>query len=99
MIADPAALADILESAMLVTFGAAWPPNIAKSLQTRSTKGKSLLFLLIVLLGYIFGISAKLISGNINYVLAFYLLDFVLVLTDLLIYFRNLKQDRLRHRE
>jgi uncharacterized membrane protein len=96
MIADPAALANILESAMLVTFGAAWPANIAKSLQTRSTRGKSLLFLCIVLLGYVFGIAAKLVNGKINYVLAFYLLDFVLVMIDLLIYFRNRKLDRLR---
>jgi hypothetical protein len=92
---DPHALANILESAMLVSFGLAWPANIVKSWQTRSTRGKSLLFLVIVLMGYVFGIAAKLVNGEINYVLAFYLLDVALVLTDVLIYCRNLKLDRL----
>jgi nitrogen fixation/metabolism regulation signal transduction histidine kinase len=89
-------LAHILESAMLVSFALAWPANIAKSWQTRTRKGKSFLFLAIVFLGYIFGIAAKLVSENINYVLAFYILDTVLVLIDMLIYFRNMRLDKKR---
>ena len=38
-------LPNILESAMLVAFGAAWPVNILTSLRCRTAKGKSLAFL------------------------------------------------------
>ena len=38
-------LPGLLESAMLVAFGAAWPANIIKSLKSRTAKGKSLAFL------------------------------------------------------
>ena len=79
--------ADILESAMLVSFGLAWPVNILKTWHSKSTAGKSILFLLIVIVGYIFGLTAKLIRGDINYVAAFYALNLALVLSDALLYF------------
>jgi hypothetical protein len=80
-------LADVLESAMLVTFGLAWPVNILKTLRSKSTVGKSLAFLLIVLAGYVFGLSAKLIRGSLNYVAVFYAVNLLLVLADTLLYF------------
>ena len=80
-------LADVLESAMLVTFGLAWPVNILKTLRSKSTAGKSLAFLLIVLAGYVFGLSAKFIRGNLNYVAVFYAVNLLLVLADTLLYF------------
>jgi hypothetical protein len=80
-------LADVLESAMLVSFGLAWPANIFKTLRSRSTAGKSLAFLLIVLTGYVFGLSAKLIRGHLNCVALFYAVNLLLVLADTLLYF------------
>ena len=51
----------VFEIAMLVCFGAAWPVSIYKSLKTRAVAGKSLFFLVIVLVGYVAGILHKLI--------------------------------------
>jgi hypothetical protein len=86
--------ADILESAMLAAFGLAWPANILKTLRTRSTAGKSLAFLLIVLAGYVFGLSAKIIRGNLNYVALFYAVNLLLVLADTLLYFHYRRLER-----
>ena len=91
-----ALLANVLESGMLLAFGAAWPANILKSLHSRTAKGKSLHFLLIVMVGYLCGISAKLAAGTINYVLFFYVLNIVMVGFDTVLYFRNLKLDKAR---
>ncbi|MDR2160931.1 MAG: hypothetical protein LBO77_02170 [Desulfovibrio sp.] len=91
-------MSEILESAMLVAFGAAWPASLVHSLRSRTAKGTSLAFLFIVLLGYICGISSKLISGRLNYVLLFYILDVVMVLCAVLIYFRNRELDKNRLR-
>ncbi|MDK2903673.1 MAG: hypothetical protein PWQ93_1592, partial [Clostridiales bacterium] len=46
----------IFESIMLLCFGAAWPFSIYKSYKSRSTAGKSLVFSLLLLIGYISGI-------------------------------------------
>ena len=89
-------LPNILESAMLVAFGAAWPVNILTSLRSRTAKGKSLSFLIIVIAGYICGISAKLVAGAINYVLFFYILNIIMVAADVCLYFKNCKLDKAR---
>lgn len=83
----------IFEVLMLLCFGFAWPLSIIKAWQARTTTGKSIVFLLVVLLGYVAGIANKLING-VDYVVYFYGLNFVMVFTDLLIYFRNLKLDK-----
>ena len=44
---------------MLICFGAAWPFSIYKSLKSKSTAGKSLIFLIVVEVGYIAGIIHK----------------------------------------
>ncbi|MBQ8005274.1 MAG: hypothetical protein IJ303_03075 [Clostridia bacterium] len=38
-------MSEILEIIMIVSFDASWPFNVIKSIKTRSTKGKSLLFI------------------------------------------------------
>jgi hypothetical protein len=45
------------------------------------------------------GISAKLISGQINYVLIAYLLNMAIVSLNVLVYFRNASLDRKRLQE
>ena len=79
---------DLFEALMLISFGAAWPASIYRSWKSRTTKGKSLLFMLIVLFGYACGIINKVINSA-DYVLAFYALDCILVSVDLVLYFRN----------
>lgn len=79
---------------MLVCFGFSWPLNVIKAYKARSAKGTSLAFILLIITGYLAGISAKLINHQTNYVLVVYLLNLVIVLTNLAIYFRNRSLDR-----
>jgi hypothetical protein len=48
-----------------------------------------------VLTGYLCGIASKLISGSITYVLIFYSANVIMVTTDILLYFRNRRLDKL----
>lgn len=79
---------------MLLCFGCSWPMNITKSIRARTAKGKSLAFELFVLVGYIFGITGKCISGSINWVFAIYILDLLMVATDILLTLRNRRLDK-----
>ena len=88
-------ITEIFEIIMIVCFGFSWPMNVIKSYRSRTTKGKSLPFLLLIITGYVFGIIGKLLGGNFKwYVLFFYCLNFIMVFTDLMIYFRNLRLDK-----
>lgn len=86
-------LSEMLEAAMVICFGISWPTAIIKSLRSRTSKGKSLLFLIFVLTGYVFGIVNKIVHGNITYVLFFYVLNFLMVGFDTFLYFRNRRLD------
>ena len=79
---------------MLLCFGCSWPMNISKSIRARTAKGKSLAFELFVLVGYICGITGKCISGSINWVFAIYILDLLMVATDILLTLRNRRLDK-----
>ena len=81
--------AEILETLMVISFGISWPTSIHKSYTARSTKGKSLLFLFFIFVGYLFGIAAKLLTNNLNLAFWFYILNSVMVFTDICLYFRN----------
>ena len=94
-------MAEILEIIMIVSFGASWPFNVIKSYKSRSTKGKSLAFLLIVIFGYIAGIMSKLINplymeqfAEKWYVLFFYVLNLFMIVADLVMYIRNKRIER-----
>lgn len=94
-------MAELLEILMIVSFGASWPLNVIKSYKARTTKGKSLPFLLLIFFGYIAGIASKLMNeaymaafGEKWYVLFFYCLNFVMVGLDLIMYARNRKLDK-----
>ena len=82
-------MSQIFEAMMVVSFGLSWPLSIRKSYKARSTKGKSLFFMIMIELGYVFGITSKLLSGNITYVFVFYVLNLLMVGTDIGMYFRN----------
>ena len=82
-------MASLLETAMLVCFGLSWPINLMKAYRAGTTKGTSLFFIVLITLGYAAGIAAKLVSGQITYVLAVYVFNLVMVLGNLLVYFRN----------
>ena len=94
-------MAEILEITMIVSFGASWPLNVMKSWKARTTKGKSLPFLCLIFFGYIAGIASKLLNeaymANFAekwYVLFFYVLNLIMVGTDLVLYYRNYLLDK-----
>lgn len=83
----------VFEAGMLICFGLAWPANISKSIKSRSTKGKSLLFLLVVWLGYVFGIVHKLLYAR-DIVLFLYILNLSMVTVDIGLYLWNRKHEK-----
>lgn len=81
---------------MLVCFGASWPFSIAKTLRTRFVRGKSAIFLLLIVVGYACGIVAKCLNpdpltGRVQLVVWLYALNLAMVAFDLFLYgrFRN----------
>ena len=89
-------MAEFLEALMIICFGISWPASLVKSWKVRTAKGKSIMFLICIETGYICGILAKLISGNISYVVAFYVINSIFVAADIVLYFRNLNLDKAR---
>lgn len=87
-------MGSIFETIMLVCFGFSWPMNLIKTYNAKTAKGTSLPFILLIITGYIAGISAKIVSGQINYVLVAYLLNLAIVLMNLAVYFRNSTLDK-----
>lgn len=76
------------EVLMLVCFGSAWPVSIYKSWTSRRTGGKSILFLYIIGSGYIAGTLHK-IFFSFDPVIALYLLNFLMISVDIVLYYRN----------
>ena len=89
-------MGSILETVMLVCFGFSWPLNVIKAYRAKTAKGTSLPFVLLIITGYIAGISAKLISGQINFVLIAYILNLAIVSLNVIVYFRNISLDKKR---
>jgi hypothetical protein len=87
-------MSELLEAIMVISFGISWPVSIIKSLTSRTAKGKSQFFMFMILFGYGAGIASKLVSGKITYVFIFYVLNFIMVGIDTVLYFRNRKLDR-----
>lgn len=92
-------MANILEAAMIVCFGLSWPINISKLLKSKTAKGTSVLFYYFIDIGYVAGIAAKFIklSQGVTtpfYVWFFYVLNFLMVLAGIIIYYRNKRLDK-----
>ena len=78
----------IFEAIMLLCFGAAWPFSIYRSYVSRSTGGKSVLFLFVILTGYISGIIHKILY-SLDPVIYLYGANAVMVAIDIGLYYRN----------
>ena len=87
-------MSQIFETLMLICFGCSWPISVVKSYRARTAKGKSVVFTYAIIVGYICGIMSKITGGNINYVLALYVINLIMVSVDMVLYFRNRKLDR-----
>jgi hypothetical protein len=96
-------MSEILEIVMILSFGASWPFNVVRSFKARTAKGKSPAFLILILIGYVAGIVAKLTNSAYMaefstkwYVLIFYIINFIMVAVDLGLYVRNRRLDLTR---
>ena len=87
-------LGEILEASMIILFGISWPISVYKSFKAKIAKGKSILFLSFILVGYIVGILGKIITNNINWVFIFYCINLTFVSIDFILYFYNHKRDK-----
>jgi len=83
----------VFEIVMLCCFGAAWPASIYRSYKARTAKGKSILFLIVILAGYLAGILHK-IYYSFDFVIYLYGINFMMVFMDMLLWFRNRRIDR-----
>lgn len=86
--------ANILETMMIVCFGLSWPLSIMRSYKSRSTKGKSLLFMCFIVFGYLCGIASKMLTHTYNLAFWFYFPNVIMVSTDICLYFRNKKIEK-----
>ena len=97
---------NIFESIMLICFGFAWPVSIYKSFVSKKTAGKSLLFLIVLQIGYVAGVLFKLTEyrsnikinpdETISINLYLYILNFVMITIDELLYLRNRKIETMK---
>lgn len=78
------------EAVMLLCFGAAWPFSIYKSFKSRRNSGKSVVFLYVVVIGYISGVLHKLLYSY-DAVIFLYILNSIMVSIDIMLYYRNKK--------
>lgn len=76
-----------------------WPISVYKSVTSKSTKGKSVVFILAIITGYIAGICGKIIGGQMNYVLALYCFNLIVVSIDLVLYFINKHNENLSEKK
>lgn len=90
---------ELLETIMLICFGFSWPLNVYRNIKSHTAKGMSIVFILLIMAGYIAGITAKIICHNYSYVLAVYLINLAFVSVNLFVYFRNRRYDHQKLRE
>ena len=80
----------IFEVIMLLCFGLAWPFSIHKSYKTKTSEGKSLIFFIVIIIGYISGIINKILY-RYDHVVFLYGLNATMVFVDAMLYLRYKK--------
>jgi len=93
MLLELALTAEVFEAVMLVCFGVSWPVSIAKTLRARRVEGKSPVFLVLVLIGYVAGVIAKALHATVHAVAVppvtgLYVLNGAMVFIDLMLYMK-----------
>lgn len=102
-----AMVGDIFEIIMILAFGFSWPFNIIRAYKARTAKGTSLQFIVLIGSGYVAGILSKFFAWGFGAVegfwvftkvlaTVFYFVNLTLIITALVIYFRNKKLDAKR---
>lgn len=100
-------MADLCEALMIMFFGLSWPTSVIKSYRSRTAKGKSAVFEILIWIGYIFGIVKMIIKYNdptvtkgflFYFAWFFYCLNMLMITIDLILYVRNKRLDARRDR-
>jgi hypothetical protein len=81
------------EITMLACFGLSWPLSVMKSLKTRSTAGKSILFMTAILIGYIAGILHKIFFSP-DFVILIYIFNLIMVSIDVTLYWIHFSREQ-----
>lgn len=83
-------IASYFEAGMLICFGVGWPVSIFKTLRTKHVSGKSLGFLILIFIGYVSGIGAKIARAaggeGLDWVIALYALNGLMVAIEIVLY-------------
>ena len=88
----------VFEAIMLVCFGASWPMSIAKTIKAKNPTGKSMIFLYLVLIGYMSGCLHKYFYSW-NPIFWLYAANGVMVAVDILLTHYYLHRLRMRKRQ
>lgn len=84
----------IFEFIMLACFGLSWPISVYKSIKSKSTQGKSIVFIIAIIIGYISGIIGKIVNNQLTYVLIIYCFNLIVVSVDLVLFFINHQNEK-----
>ena len=84
----------IFEFIMLACFGLSWPISVYKSIKSKSTQGKSIVFIIAIIIGYISGIIGKIVNLQLTYVLIIYCFNLIVVSVDFVLFFINRKNEK-----
>lgn len=80
---------EVLEAMMFISFSISWYWSIAKMMQTKLASGKSIPFVLLICLGYVFGIGSELITwqevGTLSLLFWIYLWNLNVIAFDALL--------------
>lgn len=81
---------------MMACFSISWVFSLIRSARSHSTGGKSIIFLWIILVGYVAGVAHKVFIFH-DWVVWLYSLNAAMVTADMLLYYRNLREERARN--
>ena len=85
----------IFEFIMLACFGLSWPISVYKSIKSKSTQGKSVVFIIAIIIGYISGVIGKIVNNQLTYVLIIYCFNLIVITIDLVLFFINHKNEKI----
>ncbi len=78
----------IHEATMLLCFGLSWPVSVIKTFRAKSVSGKSPFFILLIAIGYMSGITHKVLYSR-DWLVTLYVFNLSMVLLDLFLYTRS----------
>ena len=83
----------VFEVLMLACFACSWPISIIKAIRTKIVIGKSPVFMILLIIGYIMGVVHKILYSY-DIVTYLYLFNMLLVSVDLILYLKYIDDNR-----